>query len=134
MLRYSFNKELERFEMKKLQVTMATLISVLLVSTLSACAPGKLSMDNVTAIIDTRTAEAFNESHIVGAVNIDIELGDFIVTAVSIKKEGAIYIYGETVEQAAQAVEYMRGLRYPNVYNLGTFADAQNVLPLGVTE
>ena len=120
--------------MKKLQATMATLISVLLVSTLSACAPGKLSMDNVTAIIDTRTAEAFNESHINGAVNIDIELGDFIVTAVSIKKEGAIYIYGETAEQAALAVEYMRDLAYPNVVNLGTFADAQNVLPLGVSK
>lgn len=120
--------------MKKLQATIAVLMAVVLVSTLSACAPGKLSMDNVTAIIDTRTAEAFNESHIVGAVNIDIELGDFIVTAVSIKKEGAIYIYGETVEQAALAVEYMRDLAYPNVVNLGTFADAQNVLPLGVSK
>jgi rhodanese-related sulfurtransferase len=119
--------------MKKLQVTIAALVAVLLVGTLSACAPGKLSMDNVTAIIDTRTAETFEASHIVGAVNIDIELGDFIVTAVAIKKEGAIYIYGETVEQAALAVEYMRDLGYPNVVNLGNFADAQNVLPLGVS-
>jgi rhodanese-related sulfurtransferase len=123
---------LERVEMKKLQASLAALVAVVLLTTLSACAPGKLSMDNVTAIIDTRTAEAFNTSHIVGAVNIDIELGDFIVTAVSIKKEGAVYIYGETTEQAALAVEYMRDLGYPNVVNLGNFADAQNVLPLGV--
>lgn len=120
--------------MKKLQASLAALVAVVLLTTLSACASGKLSMDNVTAIIDTRTAEAFDSSHIVGAVNIDIELGDFIITAVSIKKEGAVYIYGETLEQAALAVEYMRDLGYPNVVNLGTFADAQNVLPLGVSE
>jgi rhodanese-related sulfurtransferase len=125
--------ELERVEMKKLQASLAALVAVVLLTTVSACAPGKLSMDNVTAVIDTRTAEAFNTSHIVGAVNIDIELGDFIVTAISIKRGGSIYIYGETVEQAGLAVQDMRDLGYPNVVNLGNFADAQNVLPLGVT-
>ena len=119
--------------MKKLQASLAALVAVVLLTTVSACAPGKLSMDNVTAIIDTRTADAFNTSHIVGAVNIDIELGDFIVTAISIKRGGSIYIYGETVEQAGLAVQDMRDLGYPNVVNLGNFADAQNVLPLGVT-
>jgi phage shock protein E len=120
--------------MKKLQVAIAALLAVVLVTSVSACAPGKLSMDNVTAIIDTRTAEAFNESHIIGAVNIDIELGDFIVTVVSIKKSGAVYVYGETAEQAGQAVQYMRDLGYPNVVNLGNFLEAQEVLPLGVTK
>ena len=119
--------------MKKLQASLAALIAVVLLTSVSACAPGKLSMDNVTAIIDVRTAEEFDKSHILGAVNIDIEQGDFIVTVVTIKKEGAIYVYGETEEQAGQAIQYMRDLGYPSVANLGTFEDAQNVLPLGVT-
>jgi rhodanese-related sulfurtransferase len=119
--------------MKKLQVSLAALIAALLVVTLSACGSSKLSMDNVTAIIDTRTAEAFNTSHIVGAVNIDYSLGDFIVTVVAIKKEGTFYVYGETAEQAGEAVADMNGLGYPNVVNLGTLKDAQVVLPLGVT-
>ena len=119
--------------MKKLQASLAALIAVVLLTCVSACAPGKLSMDNVTAIIDVRTAEEFETSHIIGAVNIDIELGDFIITVVSIKKEGAIYVYGKTEEQVGLAVQYMRDLGYPNVVNLGSFEDAQNVLPLGVT-
>ncbi len=120
--------------MKKLQVAIATLLAVVLVTSVSACAPGKLSMDNVTAIIDTRTAEEYNKSHIIGAVNIDIELGDFIVTVVSISKSGAVYVYGETAEQAGLAVQYMRDMGYGNVVNLGNFQEAQEVLPLGVTK
>jgi phage shock protein E len=119
--------------MKKLQASLAALIAVVLLTSVSACAPGKLSMDNVTAIIDVRTAEEFEKSHIIGAVNVDIELGDFIITVVSIKKEGAIYLYGKSEEQVGLAVQYMRDLGYPNVVNLGSFEDAQNVLPLGVT-
>lgn len=119
--------------MKKLQGSLAALIAVVLVATVSACAPGKLSMDNVTAIIDTRTSEEYSKSHIIGAVNIDMALGDFIVTVVSIRKEGAIYVYGESEEQVGKAIGYMRDLGYPNVVNLGTFEDAQAVLPLGVT-
>jgi rhodanese-related sulfurtransferase len=119
--------------MKKLQVSLAALLAVVLVASLSACGSSKLSMDNVTAIIDTRTAEAFNASHIVGAVNIDYTLGDFIVTVVAIKKVGTFYVYGETAEQAGKAVEDMNDLGYPNVVNLGTLEDAKVVLPLGVT-
>ena len=120
--------------MKKLQVAIAAVLAVVLVTSVSACAPGKLSMDNVTAIIDTRTAEEYNKSHIIGAVNIDIELGDFIVTVASINRAGAIYVYGETEEQAGTAIQYMRDMGYGNVVNLGNFADAQEVLPLGVTK
>jgi len=119
--------------MKKLQVSLAALVAVVLVGTLSACGSSKLSMDNVTAIIDTRTAEAFNDAHISGAVNIDYSLGDFIVTVVAIKKEGTFYVYGETAEQAGEAVADMNGLGYPNVVNLGTLEDAKAVLPLEVT-
>jgi rhodanese-related sulfurtransferase len=120
--------------MKKLQVAIATLLAVVLVSSVSACAPGKLSMDNVTAIIDIRTSEEFNKSHIVGAVNIDMTLGDFIVTVASIEKVGATYVYGDDQVLVDKAVGYMRDMGYPNVVNLGTFEDAQELLPLGVTK
>jgi rhodanese-related sulfurtransferase len=125
---------LERVEMKKLQVSLATLLALVLLTSLSACAPAKLSMDNVTEIIDTRTAEEYNKSHIVGAINIEMATGGFIAEAVEVENKGTIYVYGETVEEAAEAVINMRELGFKSVLNIGTFADAQNVLPRKVNK
>ena len=125
---------LERVEMKKLQVSIAALLALVLLTSLSACAPAKLSMDNVTEIIDTRTAEEYNKSHIVGAINIEMATGGFIAEAVEVENNGTIYVYGETVEEAAEAVVNMRELGFKSVLNIGTFADAQNVLPLKVNK
>jgi len=125
---------LERVEMKKLQVSVAALLALVLLTSLSACAPAKLSMDNVTEIIDTRTAEEYNKSHIVGAINIEMATGGFIAEAVEVENKGTIYVYGETVEEAAEAVQNMRELGFKSVLNIGTFADAQNVLPLKVNK
>ena len=125
---------LERVEMKKLQVSIAALLALVLLTSLSACAPAKLSMDNVTEIIDTRTAEEYNKSHIVGAINIEMATGGFIAEAVEVENKGTIYVYGETVEEAAEAVVNMRELGFKSVLNIGTFADAQNVLPLKVNK
>jgi rhodanese-related sulfurtransferase len=125
---------LERVEMKKLQVSIAALLALVLLTSLSACAPAKLSMDNVTEIIDTRTAEEYNKSHIVGAINIEMATGGFIAQAVEVENKGTIYVYGETVEEAAEAVVNMRELGFKSVLNIGTFADAQNVLPLKVNK
>jgi rhodanese-related sulfurtransferase len=125
---------LERVEMKKLQGSVAALLALVLLTSLSACAPAKLSMDNVTEIIDTRTAEEYNKSHIVGAINIEMATGGFIAEAVEVENKGTIYVYGETVEEAAEAVKNMRELGFKSVLNIGTFADAQNVLPLKVNK
>jgi len=120
--------------MKKLQVSIAALLALVLLTSLSACAPAKLSMDNVTEIIDTRTADEYNKSHIVGAINIEMATGGFIAEAVEVENKGTIYVYGETVEEAAEAVLNMRELGFKSVLSIGTFADAQNVLPLKVTD
>jgi rhodanese-related sulfurtransferase len=125
---------LERVEMKKLQVSVAALLALVLLTSLSACAPAKLSMDNITEIIDTRTAEEYNKSHIVGAINIEIASGGFSAEAVEVENKGTIYVYGETVEEATEAVVNMRELGFKSVINIGTFADAQNVLPLKVNK
>jgi rhodanese-related sulfurtransferase len=125
---------LERVEMKKLQVSVAALLALVLLTSLSACAPAKLSMDNVTEIIDTRTTEEYNKSHIVGAINIEMASGGFSAEAVEVENKGTIYVYGETVEEAAEAVQNMRELGFKSVLNIGTFADAQNVLPLKVNK
>jgi len=125
---------LERVEMKKLQVSVAALLALVLLTSLSACAPAKLSMDNVIEIIDTRTTEEYNKSHIVGAINIEMASGGFSAEAVEVENKGTIYVYGETVEEAAEAVQNMRELGFKSVLNIGTFADAQNVLPLKVNK
>ena len=120
--------------MKKLQTSVAALLALVLLTSLSACAPAKLSMDNVTEIIDTRTADEYNKSHMVGAINIEMAAGGFSAEVAEIAPEGTFYVYGETVEEASEAVINMRELGFTSVINIGTFADAQNVLPLQVTD
>ena len=120
--------------MKKVQASVAALLALVLLTSLSACAPAKLSMENVTAIIDTRLAEEYNKSHMVGAINIEMESGGFSAEAASLENDGTIYIYGETVEQVTQAVLEMREMGFNSVINVGTFVDAQNVLPLKVNK
>ena len=107
--------------MKKLQVSIAALLALVLLTSLSACAPAKLSMDNVTEIIDTRTAEEYNKSHIVGAINIEMATGGFIAEAVEVENKGTIYVYGETVEEAAEAENVMSVLMGDDVESRKAF-------------
>jgi len=111
---------------------IAILLSAFLVASLSACAPSKLDVSNVTAIIDTRSAEDFSKSHIAGAINIGYVSGSFIGKIIFQSRKGVYYIYGTTADEAGQARNDMLSLGFKNVTNLGNFKDAQDVLPLGV--
>ncbi len=109
-------------------------LAVSLVAGLSACAPAKLDVSDVAAIIDLRSPEDFAISHITGATNIDYNSGGFFADASVLKKTEKYYVYGLTTEQATEGTQSIIALGITNVTNLGTFEDAQSVLPLGVTK
>ena len=68
-------------------------------------------------IIDIRDREAFNNSHISGAVSLPM---NELVSRVSnnLELERDIYIYGSTDEQTADAADQLRTAGYQNVAEL----------------
>ncbi|MEL7036774.1 MAG: rhodanese-like domain-containing protein [Cyanobacteria bacterium J06592_8] len=68
-------------------------------------------------IIDVRSLELFNASHIQGAISLPM---DVLVTRIgqTIETSRDIYIYGETDEETAQAANQLREAGYTNVAEL----------------
>jgi rhodanese-related sulfurtransferase len=118
---------------KKSKLLGLGLVAVLIATLVSACSPGKLDVSNVTAIIDVRAEADFNTSHIVGAINNDFYEPGFSTRATSLIRSGVYYLYGDDEKQVIQAIEEMRLLGFANLTNLGSFEEAQQLLPLGVT-
>ncbi len=68
-------------------------------------------------IIDIRNREAFNVSHIMGAISIPMnELLERVQSNLETVRD--IYVYGSTDEDAAQAVDQLRQAGYTNVSEL----------------
>lgn len=120
--------------MIKFRGLVSIIFAVTIVSGLSGCAPAKLDVSDVAAIIDLRTPEQFAKSHITGAINIDYASGGFFAEASVLKKTEKYYLYGETAGQAQEGTASLMALGISDATNLGSFEDAQNVLPLGVTK
>ena len=119
--------------MTKFKFALASIFAVVLVLGVSACSPGKLDVTNVKAIIDTRTPEEFATSHIVGSINIDYSKGSYLADVSMMDRQGKYYIYGPSETQAGEAITEMFSLGFTDLVNLGSFEDAQRILPLGVT-
>jgi rhodanese-related sulfurtransferase len=120
--------------MVKLRTLFTAVLAVSLVAGLAGCAPAKLDVSNVAAIIDLRTPAEFATSHITGATNIDYASGGFFADASVLKKTEKYYVYGSTTSQAEEGTASLKALGIADVTNLGSFEDAQGVLPLGVTK
>ena len=68
-------------------------------------------------IIDVRDRNAFNASHIMGAIAMPInEL--VILASKSLEPIRDIYVYGDTEEQTAEATSKLRQVGYQNVAEL----------------
>ena len=119
--------------MDRVKRLFAAVLSVSLISGLAGCAPAKLEVTDKVAIVDVRTPEAFAESHIVGAINVDYSNPDFLLNAAELKPADKFYVYGENSDQAGEAVRGLLSLGLPDVTNLGNLQDAELVLPVGVT-
>ncbi len=71
------------------------------------------------AIIDVRTKEEFEESHIEDAINIDIYSPSFQGTITDLDKTKSYLIYCTSGGRSLQATMFMRKNGFTNVENLG---------------
>ncbi|MDJ0620430.1 MAG: rhodanese-like domain-containing protein [Calothrix sp. MO_192.B10] len=78
-------------------------------------------------IIDVRDRCTFNQGHIMGALPIDME--DLVNRArASLHNQREIYVYGESDEQAADAVRRLKSIGFANVAEItGGLAAWKNV-------
>ena len=65
-------------------------------------------------IIDVRTKEEFNDSHIVGAVNIPLDK----ITTINYEKEKTLIVYCATGVRSVEALKKLYDLGYTSLYNL----------------
>jgi rhodanese-related sulfurtransferase len=119
--------------MTKLKSLFVAVLAMTLVAGLSGCNPVKLDVSGVAAIIDTRSAEEFAKSHIVGAINNPYASGDFMANSTHLASKAKYFIYGTNEEEVSQACQILFKRGFTDVTNLGDFENAKRILPLGVT-
>lgn len=102
--------------MKKIIVLIFCMLCI------SAC--GKLDYkeimkENDYVIIDVRTKEEYNESHIKDAINIPY---DEIDENIEIEKDKVIFVYCKSGNRSGIAYNTLKNLGY-TIYDLGAFAN-----------
>lgn len=75
--------------------------------------------ENEYIIIDVRTKDEYNESHLVGSINIPY---DEIDQNTNLDKEKLIFVYCKSGNRSSIALKKLSNLGY-NVYNLGSYSE-----------
>ncbi|MDO5035203.1 MAG: rhodanese-like domain-containing protein [Actinomycetaceae bacterium] len=88
----------------------------------------------MATIIDVRTPEEFQEGHLEGALNIDIQDPGFAAAIDELDPEGSYDIYCRSGNRAGQAIEYMKQKGFTNVRNLGSVEQASEELGVSVVK
>jgi rhodanese-related sulfurtransferase len=108
-------------------------LAVIMLFTTTACSTTEsIDPSTATAIIDVRTVEEFNAGHLDGAVNIPVEVGDFVGSVSTLDPGGKYLIYCKSGRRAGLAIEKMTQLGFTDVSNLGSLENAASVTQLAV--
>lgn len=120
--------------MKLFRVLAAAIISLLAVTSLTACStPEPVNPADYSMIIDVRTAEEWDAGHIDGAVRIGIADADFASQLEELDKSADYYIYCRSGNRASQAIDYMKSVGFAGeLINGGAVADASAALGLPI--
>lgn len=111
--------------MKKISVVIA--ISTLLLSGCSSASDSaNLNVAEFSAksqeagviSLDVRTAGEFAEGHLVNALNINVESGNFEAEIANLDKNATYAVYCRSGRRSAVAVELMEKAGFNNLYNL----------------
>lgn len=76
-------------------------------------------------VIDVRTPEEFAAGHLDGAVNYDIEAGQFSAQIAPLDRAAPYMVYCHSGRRAAIAAEAMAAAGFTQVYDVGGIADWQ---------
>lgn len=82
-------------------------------------------MGDRLTIIDVRTPEEFASGHLEGAVNLDLEGGQFSRLIEGLPKNEAYLVYCHSGRRSALAAETMVKAGFTNVRDMGGIADWQ---------
>ena len=78
-----------------------------------------------TVVIDARTPTAYQESHLVGALNIDVRAADFVDKIKKLDRSSNYYLYCRTGNRSEQAGIVMKAIGFENVHNLGSLSELE---------
>ena len=75
-------------------------------------------------VIDVRTSEEFAESHLKGAINIDVLKPDFQSEVSKLDKSKTVKVYCRSGGRAGKALGIMNSVGFKDVENLGSLNQA----------
>lgn len=108
-------------------------LAVTMLFTTTACSTTEaIDASTATAIIDVRTVEEFNAGHLEGAVNIPVEVGDFVGAVSQLAPAGKYLIYCKSGRRAGLAIDQMTQLGFTDMSNLGSLENAASVTQIPV--
>lgn len=101
-------------------VTIAALLVASAVG-MTACtaATPTVEISEETVIVDVRTPEEFATGHLEGAVNVDLQSGDFEAEISSLPVDGEYVVYCRSGNRSAQAVDVMATNGFDDVVDAG---------------
>ena len=109
--------------MKKLLTTLLVIMGITAgVTGCSSNEPAELAEG--TVIIDVRTPSEFAAGHLEGALNIDVQSGDFAAQINELDTQGTYYVYCRSGNRSGQAIAQMTNMGFSNITNGGGVADA----------
>ena len=78
----------------------------------------KLRADKKNVVLDVRTKREFDEGHMPGAVNIDVNAADFQEKVAKLDKSRTYLVHCAAGTRSAKACDRMSKLDFPKLYNL----------------
>lgn len=104
-----------------------------MVAGLSACSGQEVAKVGAGTIIDVRTAEEFEAGHLEGAINIDVESGEFEQLVAGLDLNGEYQLYCRSGRRSAIATEKMQALGFTQVTDLGSLEQASAATGIAIT-
>jgi rhodanese-related sulfurtransferase len=77
----------------------------------------EISQSNVI-VLDVRTADEYQEGHVSGAINIDVQSDDFDQKVQLLNKENPVYIYCRSGKRSQKAGAILQNLGFTKIYDL----------------
>ena len=78
----------------------------------------RLRAQKKNVVLDVRTKKEFDEGHVPGAVNMDVNAPDFLEKAAKLDKSKTYLVHCAAGRRGAKACDQMSGLDFPKLYNL----------------
>lgn len=91
-----------------------------------------LVQEETTNILDVRTPQEFNEGHLEGAINVDIQSPTISQAFDQLPKDRTYIVYCRSGNRSAQAIEQMKKAGFTNLIDAGSIQEASQTTGLPV--